>query len=180
MGKTFSQPTYFYQDNTVPDLVDTNGPLYSRTGVNLGNVVPTEIVFRALDMSGDNAVSYPISITSDDLSVVLVPYAKLPGSSGKTLLVAKLYGYIEIYVSPGLGTVSTPYLSGNITFEPFDTGDTHVMPAVGSIAVVDRASNVYASGAYKATADEQISSVYYNTSFIDSRKITTVDKIMFF
>lgn len=180
MGVTFSLPTYFYDGGTKPDLVDTNGPLYQRTCVNLGNIVPTDIVYRALDMSGTNAVNYPTSISSYDLSVVLVPYTKLPDTSGKTLLVAKLYGYIEIYVSPVTGTVSTPYLSGNIAFEPFDTGDTHVMPAVGSIVVVNGVSNVYASGAYRAIKDGQISSVYYNTSFIDSRKITTVDKIIFF
>ena len=99
MGKTFSQPTYFYQYNTVPDLVDTNGPLYSRTGVNLGNITPRDMeLFSRLLSDGDTYDSWIVQATSHDLSLIEKRFAPLENSVVSPLITAGLSGYVEFAV----------------------------------------------------------------------------------
>lgn len=86
MGATFSQPTYFYEEGTKPDLVDTNGPIYARTGTNLGNVIPDKL----------NTDSDSITFTSSDIKLLKLPFAIMPDGNDNPQFYYKLYGEVSM------------------------------------------------------------------------------------
>lgn len=139
MGNTFENPTYFYGGGAPPDLVDTNGPIYARTSVNVGNVTPKSVTMT----SGSDIISASEFVTHD---LRMVAHPQSPASSGETATIsAGLSGYVE----PNWGTdnktfnVNTTY---NFMFavEFFDTDATISSPIV--VALGDEYGQVYGIG----------------------------------
>ena len=126
MGKTFSQPTYFYQDNTVPDLVDTNGPLYSRTGVNLGNVTPSSI--RAINTK---TLEQPMAnILSHDVHAVRRVYSPMPNDTENAVSTISLLGSIEIasWASNSIGSPKTESICLLLSFSDMSYESDSIAP----------------------------------------------------
>lgn len=98
----FDAPHYFYEQGDPPDLVDANGPIYARTGVNLGNLV----LRRERDMSctvsryssggiPGLATTFDMSVVSHDLHVVKRVYSPMPRSGDSPIVAVGLSGFIE-------------------------------------------------------------------------------------
>ena len=139
MGKTFSQPTYFYQDNTAPDLVDTNGPLYSRTGVNLGNIVPTKFIIDNQTYTSGQAEyskNFDIDIVSHDLSVVRLVAAPMENDSDEPLFMYRVVGRIVTTLPNDSITIGYTYSLGvSLQFEPFSAVNGFVMSCITNRSV---------------------------------------------
>ena len=190
MGKTFSQPTYFYQDNTAPDLVDTNGPLYSRTAVNLGNVTPTSVQgfdrFFSTDGNLKSASSSELNVISHDLSVMSLPYSIMPNDSDSPITVVKLVGYITTTGGNYMETINSMHmLSFIFKFDNFPIETSFIssnvagytskstVPQVTGVAFpnyspigIETVPTLYAPMAFNAAADNDSIADYMSFRFV--------------
>lgn len=124
MGKTFSTPTYRYEESTVPDLVDGNGPLYQRTPVNMGNITPNGLVIDIQKYTSDALSHHNVSldIVSHDLSVVRFVAAPVESNSDEPLFIYRVVGDMTVdmpteAISP-LGEQMTTF-GVYVSFQPF-------------------------------------------------------------
>lgn len=100
---SFDLPKYFYDEADPPDLVNTNGPIYSRTPVNLGNIVPqpthtmNAIQYR-FSSSGIPApsIDFVFSVVAHDLHVVRMCAAPMSDDTGDPILSVSLSGYLQL------------------------------------------------------------------------------------
>lgn len=104
---SFDSPKYFYDEADPPDLVNPNGPIYSRTPVNLGNIVPQdstglgqgELIWGVTSYD-KGSFSYATlgfqRVVSHDLHVTLTPVAPTTNDAEQPLLLVGLSGYVEL------------------------------------------------------------------------------------
>lgn len=119
MGKTFSQPTYFYKAGTKPDLVDTNGPIYSRTGVKNKNIYPTNVIAYSRQLGTNGKLtgnSTTLRVTDYDLSVISLPYSIMPNESDSPINLVRLAGYIETSGSNYMPTTNSSLVMVSFLF----------------------------------------------------------------
>ena len=98
----FSAPHYFYEQGDPPDLVDVNGPIYARTGGNLGNLVPRSGHDMSCAVSRyssgglpEPASTFNMSIDSHGLHVVKRVYSPRPNNDESPIVAVGLSGYVE-------------------------------------------------------------------------------------
>lgn len=94
MGATFPYRTYFYEADTKPDLVDTYGPLYSRTSKCLGNITPVGDITFSLSSIEGGETDFTADIINHNLHVIEKAAGPMT-SDGTALVTAGLSGYIE-------------------------------------------------------------------------------------
>lgn len=126
MGLTFPNPKYFYEESDVPDLVDTNGPIYSRTGVNLGNIVPTGVYLTAYKPDGTFLTRPSIDIVQHDVHVTRTVLSPMLNDSEEPILAIGLNGYIEISAQSSLPTTDDrcTHIALQVAFNDFNPGGT--------------------------------------------------------
>ena len=118
MGATFSEPTYFYEEGTKPDLVDTYGPIYSRTGMNLSNIIPTKVITSGDPNSTGGSLLVNGRILTHDLHIITDTYSPIPNDTEEPIKIAKLCGYVDITQSvSSLTTIKYPVIQ--FMFEHF-------------------------------------------------------------
>ena len=133
----FDAPKYFYDAGDPPDLVDANGPIYARTGVNLSNVTPVSVAANYVCTNGSawpivSASQYSYGIVSHDLHVKRECLSPMPGDSEAPILTVGLSG--EITLSRN-GTSPAPTPPSNVVglqvvvlFDSFNAGGTVQAP----------------------------------------------------
>lgn len=115
MGATFANPTYVYESDTKPDLVDTNGPIYARTSVCNGSITPIDMEFFVRLLSDGNTTESKIAqAVSHDLSLIEKRVAPLENSIVNPLITAGLSGYVE-FADPQITTLSGKYQMVDVT-----------------------------------------------------------------
>lgn len=135
MGATFPNPKYFYDETDVPDLVDTNGPIYARTGVNLSNIIPTsvEVVAYSSDREHNESVNY--SVLTHDVHVTRTAISPMEGDSEAPILAVGLSGYIALRPNTTVGGESPcDSIVVTVSFEDFNPGGTCQAPIVCALA----------------------------------------------
>lgn len=152
MGATFSQPTYFYDESTRPDLVDTNGPLYQRTAVDLGNLTPVTCTVKAhITSTGSTLdvvnVGSTGTIVTHDLHVTKGAFS--PKSNNKESAIASvgLNGYVEFTgaIMPPAAVPddsSVVYYTGTLSTAVFNAGGTTQAPI--QVQAIDTQGYTYA------------------------------------
>lgn len=147
MGATFSVPTYSYDAETKPDLVDPNGPLYTRTKAVIRKVTPTsmKVLVQPVSMVGSNptgssAQEVQLNVYSHDLWLILDPAAPAPGTGFDTVFSYRIAGSLvlaadsQTYLT--LGDTTTLF-SAQLTFEPFTILTGFVRTAMSSCAMTN-------------------------------------------
>lgn len=133
----FDAPHYFYEQGDPPDLVDPNGPIYSRTPVNLGNIVPQDStglgqgeLIWGLTSYYEGSFSYATlgfqRVVSHDLHVTLTPVAPTTNDAEQPLLLVGLSGYVELSANQGYSShpgqpVCLSFVMGAQSFNPGGT-----------------------------------------------------------
>ena len=95
MGATFAQPTYFYKEDTVPDLTDTNGPLYVRSSRIVSKLSVSSAyaeLYCTYNDEHNNGATYSTTsdLSSDDSEITVVTETVLPMSDGDTQGIVKV------------------------------------------------------------------------------------------
>ena len=107
--------------------MDTNGPLYQRTPVNLGNIVPTEfIINNQTYTSGGSGFStnFALDIVSHNLSVVRLVAAPMENVNDEPLFVYHVVGMMTVdWPSGTLNSDGAFTLSAYMEFEPFSVNN---------------------------------------------------------
>ena len=134
---SFDSPKYFYDEADPPDLVNTNGPIYARTPVNLGNIVPQDStgldqgeLIWGLTSYYEGSFSYaPLGfqrVVSHDLHVTLTPVAPATNGAEQPLLLVGLSGYVELSAIQSISShpgqpVCLSFVMGVQSFNPGGT-----------------------------------------------------------
>lgn len=145
MGATFSDPTYLYEAGTKPDLVDPNGPLYTRTKSVVRKVTPTsmKVFVQPVSMVGSNPMgSSPqevqLNVHSHDLSLILDPAAPVPGTENEPVFSYRIVGSLVLAANSTtyltLGDTATLF-SAQLSFEPFTVLEGIVRTTMSSCAI---------------------------------------------
>lgn len=135
MGATFPNPKYFYDETDVPDLVDTNGPIYARTGVNLSNIIPTSVEVIACSSDREHNESRAYSVLTHDVHVTRTAISPMEGDGEDPILAVGLSGYIAL--QPNLAVVGESPCDSivvTVSFEDFNPGGTCQAPIVCALA----------------------------------------------
>lgn len=129
---SFSTPHYFYEPRDLPDLVDVNGPIYARTGVNLSNVTPVSVASNYVCANGStwpivSASHHSYSIVSHDVHVKRECLSPMPNDDEAAIQPVGLSG--EMTLSPNTPQPPAPPanvvgLQVIIMFDSFNAGGT--------------------------------------------------------
>ena len=128
----FSEPHYFYKQSDLPDLVDVNGPIYARTGVNLSNVTPVSVASNYVCANGStwpivSASHHSYGIVSHDVHVKRECLSPMPNDGEAAIQPVGLSG--EITLSPNTSQPPAPPanvvgLQVVVMYDSFNAGGT--------------------------------------------------------